>query len=336
MKTKIHLALTLALLSTLAAQRAGAAASVVDLAIFKVASTNLIQINQQVRFFLTLSNGGPGVVTPSAISVTDLLPAGLQFVSSTGNGAYNPNTGIWSVVPGFPHNTNLLTITALAITAGLYTNTAAIVPAPTIFYETNLNNNTSSVVVLVTPILGGATSADSSDFTVNTTGVSPIIGGASFADSGDFTLNTTGVSPIIGGASYSDSADFTLNTTGVSPIIGGASYSDSGDFVLNTTGVSLVIGGATFADSIDFTLDTGGIRPFSLTGTFKLAGGAFQFSFSNAAGARFSVFGVTNPAVPFSNWTFLGTLTDSPPGQFQFTDPQGSNYPQRFYRVTSP
>ena len=314
MKTKIHLTLALALLSTFAAQRAGAVASVVDLAIFKVASTNLIQINQQVQFFLTLSNGGPGVVTPSAISVTDLLPAGLQFVSSTGNGSYNPNTGIWSVVPGFPHNTNLLTITALAITAGLYTNTAAIVPAPTIFYETNLNNNTSSVVVLVTPIIGGAT----------------------FADSADFTLNTTGVSPIIGGATFADSADFTLNTTGVSPIIGGASYSDSGDFVLNTTGVSLVIGGATFADSVDFTLDTGGIRPFSLTGTFKLAGGAFRFSFSNAAGASFSVFGVTNPAVPFSNWTFLGTLTDSPPGQFQFTDPQGSNYPQRFYRVTSP
>jgi len=29
-------------------------------------------------------------------------------------------------------------------------------------------------------------------------------------------------------------------------------------------------------------------------------------------------------------------VTDNPPGQFQFTDLEGSNYPQRFYRVTSP
>jgi len=188
----------------------------------------------------------------------------------------------------------------------------------------------------VSPIIGGASYSDSSDFTLNTTGVSAIVGGASYSDSADFTLNTTGVSAIVGGASYSDSANFTLNTTGVSPVIGGASYSDSGDFILNTTGVLLPIDGASFADSVDFTLDTRGLLPFTLKYPQVLPGGAFRFSFSNAAGASFSVFGVTNLAFPFSNWTFLGTVTDNPPGQFQFTDPQGSNYPQRFYRVSSP
>jgi hypothetical protein len=30
------------------------------------------------------------------------------------------------------------------------------------------------------------------------------------------------------------------------------------------------------------------------------------------------------------------TGTDSPPGQFQFTDQQATNHPLRFYRVRSP
>jgi uncharacterized repeat protein (TIGR01451 family) len=358
-KSRIHLALALGLLST-PAQRTSASEAVTDLVIYKIPSSNSIQVGQQVQFFLTLSNGGPGTVL-GAITVSDLLPAGLQYVSNTGNGAYNPVSGLWTEIPGAAHTTFMLTITAQGVTTGPCTNTAAINPAPAVYTDLNLSNNTASATVLVTsataivggatysdsanftlntagvsPIIGGASHSDSADFTLNTTGVSPVVGGASYADSGGFTLNTTGVSAIVGGAAYADAADFTLNTTGVSPIIGGASYSDSANFLLNTTGVSLVIGGASFADSIAFALDTGGIRPFSLTGTFKLAGGAFQFSFSNAAGASFSIFGTTNPAVPFGNWTFLGTATENAPGQFQFTDPQGSNYSQRFYRVTSP
>jgi hypothetical protein len=63
--------------------------------------------------------------------------------------------------------------------------------------------------------------------------------------------------------------------------------------------------------------------------------GAFQFGFTNIAGATFSALAATNLMQPLSNWTTLGTVTDSPPGQFQFTDPQATNSPQRFYRVSS-
>jgi len=34
-----------------------------------------------------------------------------------------------------------------------------------------------------------------------------------------------------------------------------------------------------------------------------------------------------------TNWTALGGVTEISPGQFQFTDPQATNSPQRFYRV---
>jgi hypothetical protein len=66
------------------------------------------------------------------------------------------------------------------------------------------------------------------------------------------------------------------------------------------------------------------------------ADGTFRFAFANAHGRSYSAYGTTNPLLPFSNWTFLGTITDSPPGQFQFIDTQATNTTQRYYRVRSP
>ncbi len=64
--------------------------------------------------------------------------------------------------------------------------------------------------------------------------------------------------------------------------------------------------------------------------------GAFQFAFTNLPGTTFSVYGATNLSLPFSNWTFLGSMTEGPPGQFHFTDPQATNSPRRFYRARFP
>ena len=76
--------------------------------------------------------------------------------------------------------------------------------------------------------------------------------------------------------------------------------------------------------------------PLILAGTTTLPDGAFQFSFTNTPNTPFTVFGATNPALPFSSWTALPGLTEAPPGQFQFTDSQAVSLPHRFYRVTSP
>jgi uncharacterized protein YqkB len=76
--------------------------------------------------------------------------------------------------------------------------------------------------------------------------------------------------------------------------------------------------------------------PIILASPTKVANGAFQFSFTNTPSSPFTVFGATNPALPFSNWTTLTGLTEAPPGQFQFLDSQATSTPRRFYRVTSP
>ena len=73
-----------------------------------------------------------------------------------------------------------------------------------------------------------------------------------------------------------------------------------------------------------------------LTNSTVLPSGAFQLSFTNTPGLSFRAFGTTNLVLPFTNWSSLGMVTDSPPGHFQFRDPQAATNQQRFYRIRSP
>ncbi len=67
-----------------------------------------------------------------------------------------------------------------------------------------------------------------------------------------------------------------------------------------------------------------------------LGTGAFQFNFTNAAPNHFTVLAATNATLPLNQWSVLGAATQIAPGMFQFTDPQATNFPQRFYQVRSP
>jgi hypothetical protein len=73
----------------------------------------------------------------------------------------------------------------------------------------------------------------------------------------------------------------------------------------------------------------------TLTSPQKLTNG-FQFAFTNSVGALFGVLTTTNLALPMTNWTALGGVVEISPGQFQFTDPQATNSPRRFYRAFAP
>lgn len=64
--------------------------------------------------------------------------------------------------------------------------------------------------------------------------------------------------------------------------------------------------------------------------------GAFQFDFTNAPGGSFTVLASPDPMLSITNWTVLGSAAEISPGQYQFTDLQTTNHPQRFYRVSSP
>ncbi len=78
------------------------------------------------------------------------------------------------------------------------------------------------------------------------------------------------------------------------------------------------------------------VDPFTLNGAQTQTNGSVQFSFTNINGGSFSALTATNLALPLTNWTSLGNVTEVSPGQFQFSDPQPAREPQRFYRVSSP
>lgn len=65
----------------------------------------------------------------------------------------------------------------------------------------------------------------------------------------------------------------------------------------------------------------------------RLGGGTFQLTFTNTPGTTYTVLATTNLALSVTNWASLGTVTDSVPGQFQFTDSQATTNKLRFYRV---
>ncbi|HUA38968.1 MAG TPA: NF038122 family metalloprotease [Candidatus Sulfopaludibacter sp.] len=75
--------------------------------------------------------------------------------------------------------------------------------------------------------------------------------------------------------------------------------------------------------------------PLHVKGT-NLANGSFQISCTNAPGLGFEVLTSTNIALSVTNWTVLGAMTESPVGQYQFTDSSAPGNQKRFYRVKLP
>jgi hypothetical protein len=68
----------------------------------------------------------------------------------------------------------------------------------------------------------------------------------------------------------------------------------------------------------------------------QLGNGSMQFDFTNSPGVGFTVIASANPGLALDNWTVLGSPTEGPPGQYQFTDLQATNHPQRYYLIRSP
>lgn len=129
------------------------AAQLADLAIVKTVDNALPQEGDTIVYTLTLTNNGPK--NANSIVVTDVLPAGLSYVSDDSGGSYNPLTGQWSLSPmnnGAVVTLNI-TLTVDAGTAGsTITNTATITNSNRI--DPDPTNNSSSVnLAVVEPVL---------------------------------------------------------------------------------------------------------------------------------------------------------------------------------------
>jgi hypothetical protein len=98
-----------------------------------------------------------------------------------------------------------------------------------------------------------------------------------------------------------------------------------------TSGHELVLSSAdlTSVDIIGYKLN---YQPPRLTGA-TLGNGSFQLGFTNTPGTTYTVLASTNISLSITNWTVLGTTTESTAGQFQFNDSQANANKLRFYRV---
>ena len=94
-----------------------------DLRLEKTARSTTADVGAEVDFVLTLTNDGPAA---TVAEVTDLLPAGLTFVSAEPEGVYDPGSGVWAVGEIAPETSVTLTITAIVETTESVTNTAEV------------------------------------------------------------------------------------------------------------------------------------------------------------------------------------------------------------------
>jgi uncharacterized repeat protein (TIGR01451 family) len=115
-----------------------------DLSLTKTVDVPAPNVGQNVTYTVTLTNNGPDSATN--VSVSDLLPAGLAFVSATpSQGAYDSTTGLWSV--GTVANGVAVTLQIVATVNGpaSQTNHAAITAVDQ--FDPNPGNNIASATI---------------------------------------------------------------------------------------------------------------------------------------------------------------------------------------------
>jgi hypothetical protein len=227
------------------------------------------------------------------VTTTNILPAGLTTVDTSNL--------LSSLTPGTLYHFRVVATNSAGTNAGadLTFTTAPILPQATTLAATSINVSNATLNATVNP--GGA------DTTV---------------------YFQYGLSTNYGSASMTTTLPAGLTTLATSNLLSGLMPGTLYHFRVVATNSA----GTDFGTALTFTTAFPVATPPNLTNPTML-GGAFQFAFTNTPGAPFSVLSTTNVALPLTNWTLRGPATETTPGQFQFTDPQATNSPQRFYRV---
>jgi uncharacterized repeat protein (TIGR01451 family) len=115
----------------------------IDLAISQTVSNSTPNVGTNVTYTILISNAA-GYSTATNVSVNDLLPGGLTFVSSSATlGTYNSATGVWSIGSLAGNSSATLTIVATAKAFAAQTNNATVSASSQTEIGTNLNSSTT-------------------------------------------------------------------------------------------------------------------------------------------------------------------------------------------------
>src|SRR6185436_11260604 len=118
----------------------------VDLELDKDVDNTTPNLGTNVIFTITVTNNNaaPGVSTATGVTVKDVLPAGLAYVSDDGGGAYNSGSGIWTIGTLAPGASATLHITATVTTGGTKTNYAQVQTENQIDTDSTPGNNSTT------------------------------------------------------------------------------------------------------------------------------------------------------------------------------------------------
>ena len=117
-----------------------------DLNVSKNSDLSQYEYKDVIKWTLTVNNSGPDVATN--VMVTDVLPEGLIWISDNSNGAYNPETGVWTIGELGVGESITLTIISVANKTGNFTNVANVSGDE---YDFNESNNEDNESVFVNP-----------------------------------------------------------------------------------------------------------------------------------------------------------------------------------------
>ena len=115
---------------------------IVDLAVDKLVNNSVPKYLDMIEYTIVVVNNGPD--KSFNVTVGDLLPDGVKFISS--NGQYNPVTGVWFVGDLDANESVTLKIVVQVIKVGNITNNVNVTGTG---HDTNLTNNNDSVSVSV-------------------------------------------------------------------------------------------------------------------------------------------------------------------------------------------
>jgi uncharacterized repeat protein (TIGR01451 family) len=112
-----------------------------DLALTKTVSNSAPEVGETITYIVTLTNKGPDAATN--VQVTDLLPAGVSFVSATpSQGTYNSVSGLWTISSVATSAPQTLTLTGTVVGAAHVINTATVTNADQ--FDPDPSNNAAS------------------------------------------------------------------------------------------------------------------------------------------------------------------------------------------------
>lgn len=144
-----------------------------DLALDKTVDNPVPDVNTFITYTLTLTN--TGTTLANGVVISDVLPSGENYVTSTATqGNYSNTSGLWTVGTIYNAQVVSLTISVGVSNTGGITNTATVAASDQ--YDPNLSNNTSSqpiIVVVPNGVTALTTSSQNLDFQVNSGATTP-------------------------------------------------------------------------------------------------------------------------------------------------------------------